>query len=60
MPAQVREALRYVDERSFARDLSILLRTAWCVAVHTFVPQTRRPLDDGDGIQRGDAAEAGA
>lgn len=60
MPAQVREALRYVDERSFGRDLSILLRTAWCVAFHTFVPQTRRPLDEGDGLQRGEAAEAGA
>lgn len=64
MPAQVREALRYVDHRSFAGDMSILLRTAWCVLFHSFVPQKRRPLDEPRGGARerndGGGAAAGA
>ncbi len=60
LPAQVREALRYVDERSFCGDLSILARTAWCVVFHTFVPQSRRPLGDEDDIRSGGGVEADA
>jgi lipopolysaccharide/colanic/teichoic acid biosynthesis glycosyltransferase len=45
MPLQAGFAVRYVDDRSFAGDLSILLRTAWCVLFHSFVPQRRRAID---------------
>ena len=66
MPAQVAEALRYVDRRSFWGDMSILMRTAWCVVFHSFVPQRKRPLDDPRGEAHGrndgsgEAAGAGA
>jgi len=60
MPLQAGLAVRYVDERSFVGDLSILLRTAWCVLFHSLVPQRRRPIDERDARPARNAAEASA
>ena len=60
MPLQAGLAVRYVDDRSFAGDISILLRTAWCVLFHSCVPQRRRAIEEADARPARNATEVSA
>lgn len=46
MPAQLAEALRYVEGRSFAGDLKVIAQTAVCVLFRSWIPPKRTPLLD--------------
>jgi lipopolysaccharide/colanic/teichoic acid biosynthesis glycosyltransferase len=50
MPAQLEEALRYVDEQSFWLDLRVVAQTAACVLFRSWVPPKRRPLPEASGV----------
>lgn len=49
MPAQLEEALRYVDEQSLWLDLRVIVQTAACVLFRSWLPPKRKPLPDGSG-----------
>ncbi len=49
MPAQLAEALRYVEERNFWIDLRVIAGTAVCVLFHSWIPPKRKPLATGAG-----------
>jgi lipopolysaccharide/colanic/teichoic acid biosynthesis glycosyltransferase len=49
MPAQLEEALRYVDEQSLWLDLRVMAQTAACVLFRSWLPPQRKPLPDGRG-----------
>ena len=44
MPAQLSEAIRYVEERSFLLDVRVILQTIFSVVVHPWLPPKKRPL----------------
>ena len=49
MPAQLEEALRYVDQQSFWLDLRVVAQTAACVLFRSWVRPKRRPLPEAPG-----------
>ena len=44
MPAQLSEAIRYVEQRSLLLDVSVILQTIFSVVVHPWLPPKKRPL----------------
>ncbi|MHC5211408.1 MAG: sugar transferase [Planctomycetota bacterium] len=50
MPLQLEESLRYVERQSFLYDLRLLVQTAWCVLVRSWLPPERRPPDRPAGV----------
>jgi lipopolysaccharide/colanic/teichoic acid biosynthesis glycosyltransferase len=64
MPLQLEESLRYIERQSLLHDLGLLLQTAWCVSVRSWLRPTRRPpvRPAGQAPEQGSepAAEAGA
>jgi lipopolysaccharide/colanic/teichoic acid biosynthesis glycosyltransferase len=48
LPAQAAEGVRYVQRQSLWFDLSIMVRTAWCILVHSWRPPPRQPLTEAD------------
>lgn len=44
LPVQLEESLRYIDRQSFAYDIQLLVQTAFCVLVRSWLPPERRPL----------------
>jgi lipopolysaccharide/colanic/teichoic acid biosynthesis glycosyltransferase len=51
MPAQLEEALRYVDQQDFWLDLRVVAQTAACVLFRSWVPPKRRPLPNASGAE---------
>ena len=45
LPAQVTEAIRYVDRQSLLLDLSVVLRLVFCVLVRSWLPPAKQPLE---------------
>ena len=43
LPVQLEESLRYIERQSLLYDLQLLLQTAWCVLVRSWLPPRRRP-----------------
>jgi lipopolysaccharide/colanic/teichoic acid biosynthesis glycosyltransferase len=48
MPAQAAEGVRYVEQQDLWLDLRILLHTMFCILVHSWWPQTKRPPTAAD------------
>jgi lipopolysaccharide/colanic/teichoic acid biosynthesis glycosyltransferase len=44
LPLQVAESLRYIEQQSLLLDLKVLLQTAYCILVHTWLPPRKQPL----------------
>jgi lipopolysaccharide/colanic/teichoic acid biosynthesis glycosyltransferase len=44
MPAQLAEALGYVEQQNMLIDLRVIVRTIFCVLVHSWLPPRKRPL----------------
>jgi lipopolysaccharide/colanic/teichoic acid biosynthesis glycosyltransferase len=49
MPAQLAEALRYVEGQSLLLDLKVIARTAFCVLFRSWLPPKRKPLSEDPG-----------
>jgi lipopolysaccharide/colanic/teichoic acid biosynthesis glycosyltransferase len=52
LPAQVAEAIRYVERQNLVVDLQVILRLLFCVLVRSWLQPRRRPLPD-DGTATG-------
>jgi lipopolysaccharide/colanic/teichoic acid biosynthesis glycosyltransferase len=48
MPAQAAEGVRYVEQQNLWLDLRIILHTAFCILVHSWWPQPKRPPTAAD------------
>jgi|SRR5688572_1706698 len=46
MPAQLAESLRYVEQQSLGLDLKIILQTAFCILVYSWLPPEKQPLPE--------------
>ena len=44
MPAQLDEALRYVEKQSMLLDLAVIAKTVYCILVFSLLPPKRQPL----------------
>lgn len=44
MPAQLAEALGYVEQQNMLIDLRVIVQTIFCVLVHSWLPPRKRPL----------------
>lgn len=44
LPLQVAESLRYVENQSLLLDMYVLLKTAYCVLVYSWLPPKKKPV----------------
>ena len=56
MPLQLAECLRYMERPSLLRDLTIIVQTAYCVLIRSWVPPRRKAVP---AARAGDAAARG-
>jgi hypothetical protein len=44
LPAQVNEALRYVENQSIFLDLKVIVQIAYCILVYSWRPPKKKPV----------------